>query len=137
MKHTFILVRALIVAATVVILGGTVPAYAAPLGFGSIQSGAQQARGVGQPESLFGDGGVMATVINTLLFLAGALAVIMVIYGGLRYVTSGGNEKSVTAAKNTIMYALVGLIIAFLAYAFISWLIGTIGQGGNSGFTNI
>ena len=116
------------------------------LGFGStasaqssLQSGVNAARGEGQPDTLIGDGGVLSTITNVLLFVVGALAVIMIIFGGIRYVTSGGNSSAVTAAKNTILYAIVGLIIAFLAFAAVNWVLGAInpGTGGGAGFTNV
>ena len=53
----------------------------------------------------------------------------MLIWGGIRYTTSGGNANSVTAAKNTILYAVIGLIVAILAYAIVNWVID-FGQGG-------
>lgn len=63
-------------------------------------------------------------IINTLLFIIGALAVIMIIVGGISYATSNGDPAKVTKAKNTITYAVVGLIVAFLAYAIINWVVG-------------
>lgn len=103
---------------------------------GAIQEGAQAAQGSGQPSELFGDGGVITTITNTLLFVVGALAVIMIIFGGIRYATSAGNASSVTAAKNTILYAVVGLIVAFLAFAAVNWILGALTAGTGSGFTN-
>lgn len=103
-----------------------------------IQEGAAAARGSGQPTELFGNAGVITTITNTLLFIVGALAVIMVIFGGIRYATSGGNSSSVTAAKNTVLYAIVGLIIAFLAFAAVNWVLGVLVPGaGTSGATNV
>lgn len=102
----------------------------------SIQAGVNSAHGNGQPTELFGSSGVLSTITNTLLFIVGALSVIMIIVGGLRYVVSGGNSTSVTGAKNTIMYAIVGLVIAFLAYAAINFVLGSLISGGVSG-TNI
>lgn len=103
----------------------------------AVQQGIQAAQGDGVPTTLLGDTGIITTIINILLFIAGALAVIMLIFGGLRYTVSGGNASSVTAAKNTILYAIVGLIIAFLAYAAVNWVLGAITPGGGSGFTNV
>lgn len=100
-----------------------------------LERGIQSARGEGQPAELFGDTGVITSVTNTLLFIVGALAVIMIIWGGIRYAISGGSASAVTAAKNTILYALVGLIIAFLAFAAVNWVLGVF-SGGTSGFTN-
>ena len=103
---------------------------------GAAQSGAEAARGTGVPSTLFGDAGIVTTVTNVLLFIVGALAVIMIIWGGIRYATSAGNAANVTAAKNTILYAIVGLIIAFLAFAAVNWILGAITPGSGSGFTN-
>ena len=103
---------------------------------GGIMGGVQAAQGTGVPTSLFGGSGIVTTVTNILLFIAGALAVIMIIWGGLRYATSAGNAANVTAAKNTVLYAIVGLIIAFLAFAVVNWLLGAMGTGGAAGFSN-
>ncbi len=62
-------------------------------------------------------------IINALLFIIGALAVIMIIVGGIRYVTSGGDSNAATSARNTIMYAVVGLLIAAIAYAIVNFVI--------------
>jgi len=102
----------------------------------TITEGANAARGEGQPADLFGDGGFIGTATNILLFVVGALSVIMLIVGGLRYVISGGNASAVTAAKNTILYAIVGLVIAFLAFAAVNFVIGAI-TPGSSGFTDV
>jgi hypothetical protein len=51
----------------------------------------------------------------------------MLIYGGLRYVLSGGDSKKVTDAKNTIMYAIIGLIISILSYAIVNFVINAVG----------
>ena len=53
--------------------------------------------------------------INTFLYIIGALAIIMIIYGGFKYITSAGDSTGVTSAKNTIMYAVIGLIVTVLA----------------------
>jgi hypothetical protein len=61
----------------------------------------------------------------------------MILVGGLRYAISGGNSSAVTAAKNTILYAIIGLVIAFLAYAIIGFIMNfltgnSIGLGGSN-----
>lgn len=66
---------------------------------------------------------VIITVINVLLFLVGVISVIMIIIGGIRFATSAGDSGSVTAGKNTIMYAVIGLVVAFFAYAIVNWVI--------------
>lgn len=66
---------------------------------------------------------ILTTVTNILLFLMGAVSVIMVIIGGFRYVTSQGDQTQMQSAKNTILYAVVGLIVAIAAYAIVSFVI--------------
>ena len=102
-----------------------------------IIDGMNAARGNGQPTELFGSGGVVRTVTNILLFFAGALSVIMLIVGGLRYTVSGGNSTAVTAAKNTVLYAIVGLVVAFLAYAAINFVLTSLAPSSGAGFTNV
>lgn len=108
---------------------------------GSVEQGVQSARGNGQPSELFGVDGIFTTVANTLLYIVGALSVVMIIYGGLRYVVSGGNSSAVTAAKNTILYAVVGLVVSILSYAIINFLLSTLissgGGGGGAGWSNM
>ncbi len=63
-------------------------------------------------------------IINAILYIIGLLAVVMVIIGGVQYTTSGGDSAAVTKAKNTILYGIVGLAIAILAYAIVNFVIG-------------
>lgn len=93
---------------------------------GSLQDGINTARPEGVPENLFGDGSVFTTIVNILLFVIGAISVIMLIIGGIRYTTSAGNSTAVTGAKNTILYAIIGLIVAFLAYAIVNWVLAAV-----------
>ena len=89
----------------------------------TISGGVSSSQGEGVPGELTGSDGVFEVVVNVLLFIIGAVSVIMLIYGGIRYTTSGGNANSVTAAKNTIMYSIVGLIIAILAFAVVNFVV--------------
>lgn len=66
---------------------------------------------------------VIKNVTNIMFFIIGAVSVIMLIYGGIRYTTSGGNANSVTAAKNTIMYSIIGLVVAILAFAVVQFVV--------------
>lgn len=63
------------------------------------------------------------TVINLLLFLIGIIAVIAIIIGGIRYTTSNGDAGQTKAAKDTILYAIIGLIVAIMAYAIVRWVV--------------
>ncbi len=68
-------------------------------------------------------GAGIQTGINILLFLIGAVAVIVIIIGGIKYVTSNGESSAVQSAKNTIMYAVVGLLVAILAFAIVNFVV--------------
>ncbi len=102
----------------------------------SLRNGIEAARGVDMPVDLLGSGGAVTTVINTLLFIVGFLSVIMLIFGGIRYIVSGGNSNAVSAAKNTILYAIVGLIIALFSYAIVNFVLDSLtGGAGGNGFS--
>lgn len=89
----------------------------------TLQEGAEAARCDGCPANLFGDTGVFKKVTNTILYIVGIIAVVMLIIGGIKYVVSGGDSKKVTDAKNTVLYAIIGLVIAFLAFAIVNFVI--------------
>jgi len=65
---------------------------------------------------------IIQTVINVMLFIIGILCVIMIIFGGIRYTTSTGDKGRIDNAKNTIVYAVVGLIVAIVAFALVQWV---------------
>lgn len=65
---------------------------------------------------------IIGTVVNTLLYFVGLLSVIMIIVAGVMYTTSGGNAGQVSKAKGALTYAVVGLIVAFLAFAIVNWV---------------
>lgn len=68
---------------------------------------------------------VITRVVNALLFIIGAVAVIMLIFGGFKYITSSGDASAVSSAKNTILYAVVGLLVAIFAYAIVNYVLDT------------
>jgi hypothetical protein cdiviTM7_00647 len=92
----------------------------------SVQEGANAARADGMPTELIGDNGVFSRITNTVLLIVGLISVIMLVYGGLRYILSGGDSKKVTDAKNTILYAIIGLIISMLAYAIVHFVLNSV-----------
>ena len=100
-----------------------------------LNDGANSAQGKdqqGDAATLFGDGGqggIFRTITNVLLFLIGAISVIMLIVGGIRYVVSGGDSTAVQNAKNTILYAIVGVVVAILAYAVVNFVISSFTSG--------
>jgi hypothetical protein len=71
-----------------------------------------------------GNGGVVDSITSTILYVLGFISVIMLIVGGVKYALSAGDAKAVTDAKNTILYALIGLVIAILSYAIVNFVVG-------------
>jgi hypothetical protein len=67
-------------------------------------------------------------VVNIFSIIVGAVAVIMIIYGGFRYITSGGDSNRVGSAKNTLIYAIIGLIIVALAQLIVHFVLSTTGN---------
>ena len=68
----------------------------------------------------------VSLVINIFSWIVGVVSVIMIIYGGFRYITSGGSDEGVKNAKNTILYAIVGLVIVALAQIIVKFVLGTV-----------
>ena len=122
-QRTMFIIAASVVA--IVLLSafqGTAVSAACDMNNFSIASGADCAQGNGQPSQLVGNGGIFNRITSILLFIVGAVAVIMLIFGGIRYIVSGGDQNNVTAAKNTILYAIIGIIVALLAYAAVKFV---------------
>ena len=75
---------------------------------------------------------IQATDIETLLsqiyLVAGIVAVVAIIIGAVRYTTSGGDASNVKAAKDTILYAVVGLVVIILAAAITDFVVQNVGQ---------
>ncbi len=90
-----------------------------------ITGGAQCAQGQGQGADLFGPEGIFRTITNVLLYIIGAISVIMLIIGGIRYTISNGDSGAITNAKNTILYAVIGIVVAILAYALVNFVISS------------
>ena len=132
-KNIIMTVLALVLSVSTLFFAGT-PVQAASCGSAKqcIDQGLSASGTSSTPNSL---SSVLTTVTNILLFLMGAVSVIMIIIGGFRYVISGGKKESVTNAKNTILYAIVGLLVAVFAYAIINFILGAALSGGST--TNV
>lgn len=65
-------------------------------------------------------------VVNILSTLVGVVSVIMVIIGGLKYITSSGDSNNISSAKNTILYAVIGLIIVALAQVMVRFVLNKV-----------
>ena len=111
---------------------------------GGLENGIQNARGADQPTELFsGDGtDLIGRITTLLLFIVGVISVFMLIIGGLKFVLSGGDKAKTTAARNTIVYAIIGLLVAFFSYAIIDFIFqaisgGGLGSGSESGYRGV
>lgn len=74
---------------------------------------------------------IIKQVVNIFSLVVGVVAVIMIIVGGLKYITSGGDSSSVSSAKNTILYAIIGLVIVALAQFIVRFVFARL-QGQNT-----
>ena len=89
----------------------------------TLDGGVKSAQGTGVDQVSTDPESLVKQFVNIFLFAVGALSVIMLIWGGIRYTTSAGDSNKVTAAKNTVLYAIVGLVVAILAYAIVNMVI--------------
>jgi hypothetical protein len=67
--------------------------------------------------------GLANTIINIFSLIVGIISVIMIIVGGLRYITSSGDSNSVSGAKNTILYAIIGIVIVIFAQTLVKFVV--------------
>ncbi|MBR5647914.1 hypothetical protein IKW73_03225 [Candidatus Saccharibacteria bacterium] len=73
--------------------------------------------------------GNIKSVINVVIGILGLVCVIVMIIGGINYMTSAGDAAKVKKGKDTILYGLIGLVICVLAYALVNWVIGNVLAG--------
>lgn len=66
---------------------------------------------------------LLKSIINLLLMVIGIISVIMIIIGGFRYTTSGGDAGQTKSARDTIIYAVVGLVIAVMSFAIVNFVL--------------
>jgi hypothetical protein len=67
---------------------------------------------------------IVKTAISYLSIIAGIIGVVMLIIGGLKFITSGGDSSKVSSARNTILYAVIGIVIAVIGQVFVQFVIG-------------
>ena len=131
MKTFFVGIIAAIISFGMVAVMSTTPVMA--LGEGGAPSGVEAARGDNMPSNLAGgETSIVKRAINLMLYGIGVLSVVMLIFGGFRYIVSGGKKESVTNAKNTILYAIIGLLIAIFSYALVNFIVMTAIGGGST-----
>ncbi len=93
-----------------------VPAFAAT----SATEGVTAAQPDGTPTDLLAQ---VKVITNLMILFIGIISVIMLIVGGFRYVLSAGDSKNTTAAKDTILYAIIGVVVALLSYAIMNFVL--------------
>lgn len=69
---------------------------------------------------------LITLIINTFSLVIGVVAVIMIMVSGFRYITSGGDANKVSGAKNTLVYAVIGLVVVALAQVIVRFVIGKV-----------
>ncbi|CAN5657901.1 hypothetical protein BH23PAT2_BH23PAT2_06010 [soil metagenome] len=69
----------------------------------------------------------VAKAIDIFSYIVGVISVIMIIIGGLKYITSSGDPSNVTSAKNTILYAVIGLVVVALAQVIVIFVLDKVG----------
>lgn len=86
---------------------------------------------------------VIINIINAVIGISGLIAVVFIVIGGVNYMTSTGDPSKIKKAKDTILYAIIGLVICALSFAIVNWAVGAInntssgsGSENNSSTTN-
>lgn len=74
-----------------------------------------------------GSNGILVTVANFMALIAGVAAVIILLIASIKYITAGGDPKEIESAKNTIIYALVGILIILSAKVLITYVVSKTG----------
>ena len=112
-------------------------AASAPLIAANSGSGGGQGRAAGGAESIKPDGtstdltGTIKQIISVAIFAVGIISVVVIIIGGVNYAMSQGDPGKVKKGKDTIMYGIIGLVVAILAFAIVNFALGAVGGSTN------
>lgn len=74
-------------------------------------------------DRILGPTGIVTQITQTIIYITGAISVIMIVVGGLKYVLSAGDSAGVQSAKNTILYAIIGLVVTIFAQVIVSFVL--------------
>jgi hypothetical protein len=118
-KPTSLALVAVLLLAAVVVFAHPVAVHAA----NSVNDARQGAGLTGSGGSTTKLSDVIKAIVNIISAIVGVVAVIMIIIGGMRYVTSGGDSNNVASAKNTVLYAIIGLIVVAMAQVVVHFVI--------------
>lgn len=118
-------VKQLLIAAAFMVAGGLAVALAEPVSAINVfeQCGANADSSVCQAQGTDDATSLIEIVVNTMIFLLGTVSVIMIVMGGIRYATSNGDSSSIKGAKDTILYSIVGLVVAILSFAIVNFVL--------------
>lgn len=98
---------------------------AVPVGAVEVFEGCDQNPGAAVCQSRNDDAEDMVqTAINAALMVLGMISVLMIVIGGIRYTASNGESAKVKSAKDTIIYSVVGLVVAIMAYTIVNFVVG-------------
>lgn len=75
---------------------------------------------------------IVQTILNSIIAVMGIVAVIFIVIGGVNYMTSQGDPGKLKKAKDTILYAVIGLVICALAFAIVNWTISILNNADKS-----
>lgn len=106
-----------VIAGSLVVLPATVSAQVDPCSGAGANSTYCKGAAQGQSDVM----GIVKNIINLLLTAIGVISVIMIIVGGINFALSNGDAQKVTKARNTILYAVIGLIVAIFSYAIVDF----------------
>lgn len=72
---------------------------------------------------IYGDKSLLGKILQTIIYITAAISVVLIVIGGFRYVLSAGDSNGVQGAKNTVMYAAIGLAVAIFAQTIVSFVL--------------
>ncbi len=72
---------------------------------------------------------ILGNILNWVLILAGAIAVIYLVYGGILYITASGDAEKATKGKTAVINAIIGIVIILLAIVIVNWVVSIVQRG--------
>ena len=106
--------------------GYAVDVISGPCSNGAAASSVCKDNNTGGSNPIFGPTGILTVAVRILSILVGVFAVVFIIVQGIRMVLSNGDAQSVASARNGVIYALVGLVVAVLAQALVAFVLNKV-----------
>jgi len=72
---------------------------------------------------------ILGNVLDWILILAGAIAVVYLVYGGILYITAGGDAEKATKGRTAVVNAIIGIVIILLAVLIVNWVVSIVNKG--------